>query len=68
VLTIVKSCLCQTPYIDITPSYRQGPYGPNHVSEAFHGKCDSFERDIITGRFRSFSTMVILGVSFDSSY
>ncbi len=34
------------------------------ISEAFHGKCDSFERDIITGRFRSFSTVVIIGVLF----
>ena len=43
--------------------YRERPQ-----SEAFHGKCDSFERDIIIGRFRSFSTIVIFGVSFDSSY
>ncbi len=28
VLTIVKSCFCQMPYIDITPSYRYGPRGP----------------------------------------
>ena len=36
--------------------------------EAFRGKCDSFERDIFIGRFRSFSTIVIFSVSFDSSY
>jgi hypothetical protein len=35
------------------------------LQEAFHGKCDSFERDIIIGRFRSFSTIVIIGVVFD---
>ena len=34
--------------------------------EAFRGKCDSFERDIIIGRFRSFSTIVIFGVLFAS--
>ena len=36
--------------------------------DAFHGKCDSFEHDVIIGRFRSFSTIVIFGVSFDSAY
>ncbi len=37
-------------------------------TEALHDKCDSFERDIIIGRFGSFSTVVIFGVLFDLSY
>ena len=37
-------------------------------NEAFHDKRDSFERDIIIGRFGSFSTVVIFGVLFDLSY
>ncbi len=37
------------------------------MTEAFHGKCDSFERDIIIGRFRSFSTIVTFDVLFDST-
>ena len=40
----------------------------HHRPEAFHDKRDSFERDIIIGRFGSFSTVVIFGVLFDLSY
>ena len=54
----VTDCLFKfNNLMDITPVY-----------EAFHDKRDSFERDIIIGRFRSFSTVVIFGMSFDSSY
>ena len=43
-------------------------YHAQYRREACHDKCDSFERDIIIGRFGSFSTVVIFGVLFDLSY